>query len=482
MSQPAGGSGSQRNTWQRDVNGREFRYDAQGRKIFRDQQAPPPNTADPRSPPALPANLPTAGSHPAPYGPVGSPPKQSGYIHATPNQGEIGRPFAALSIRDPHAGQPVSENARGKQRVDPSRGNQAASGINPNVENRPGAAANQPQPINESGMRSATTPKQQETLDNGISSHQINAHESDGLTSVDYQPRKYPRKYFQIGKVFLTVHTEQYGQTGKPKQGPETLRTLNNDVFAVAHGSLAFSKVRRFIVVREGGNSCQALAISTHSGQGARAPRNQSPDHGIVFTGSNAPQAFKHEKGILLGAIRVDPSNASDRLHVASRLNYGKVYNVEHNVEVKPYGIVNSNFMHLLYQQFTMVFFRTLHTTPVRTALSQPSPQTFGPLGFTEPQITAIINMINIRRAKPDQALSSVAEASAMPVFEGRDGQQRLARQAAKLVLAGLTFQQAIQQVTLVEGKHESFAESDDETADEDDDDEGGDEGDDDNE
>lgn len=67
-----------------------------------------------------------------------------------------------------------------------------------------------------------------------------------------------------------------------------------------------------------------------------------------------------------------------------------------------------------------------------------------------------------------------------MPIFEGRDGQQQLARQTAKLVQAGLTFQQATQQVTLVEGKHESFVENDDEAADEDDDEEDEDEEDDD--
>jgi hypothetical protein len=61
-------------------------------------------------------------------------------------------------------------------------------------------------------------------------------------------------------QVFLTLHTETYGQSRR-RGRPSTANTFNNDVFMVSFGELVFSKVRRFIVVREDRESCSALWV-----------------------------------------------------------------------------------------------------------------------------------------------------------------------------------------------------------------------------
>lgn len=55
------------------------------------------------------------------------------------------------------------------------------------------------------------------------------------------------------------VHTESFGSQPEAKKAQSTVNTQNNDVFAVAFGEFAFSKVRRFIVVSEQAESCLAL-------------------------------------------------------------------------------------------------------------------------------------------------------------------------------------------------------------------------------
>jgi hypothetical protein len=56
------------------------------------------------------------------------------------------------------------------------------------------------------------------------------------------------------------LHTEALGDTPQTRRGGTTVHTLNKgNVFVVAFGERAFSKVRRFIVVSEQQDSCSAL-------------------------------------------------------------------------------------------------------------------------------------------------------------------------------------------------------------------------------
>ncbi|KAL1583637.1 hypothetical protein WHR41_07821 [Cladosporium halotolerans] len=231
----------------------------------------------------------------------------------------------------------------------------------------------------------------------------------------DYKVRVHPRKFFKIGKVFLTLHTE-------PRGSNSTLNTKNHDIYTVALGEQAFSKIRRFIVVREGRDSCSALAISTHSGNGAS--RRNASEHGIVHTtGTRPPPTMRQEDGLLPSPIRIDPLNEDDRLDATSRMDYGKLYNIEHNVKVKPYGVVNNQSMQTLIKQWTQVFFGRA-ATPAATAFRSPNPQTLQALKFSPSQIRQVLNILSRRGADPRQVITSVARASAeeaLELFQGRE-------------------------------------------------------------
>jgi hypothetical protein len=94
-------------------------------------------------------------------------------------------------------------------------------------------------------------------------------------------------------------------------------------------------------------------AVSTHSGRGS--PQGNKNEHGIIYTGRSAPDT-RNEPGLQSKAIKVNPDDKGGVLDPQSRLNYGKVYNVEHNVKVKNFGSLSPEYLNALLEQFTAVF------------------------------------------------------------------------------------------------------------------------------
>jgi hypothetical protein len=55
-------------------------------------------------------------------------------------------------------------------------------------------------------------------------------------------------------------------------------------------------------------------------------------------------------------AIKVNPDDKGAYLDSQSRINYGKVYTIEHNVKVKNFGSLSPEYLNALFEQFTAVF------------------------------------------------------------------------------------------------------------------------------
>lgn len=142
-----------------------------------------------------------------------------------------------------------------------------------------------------------------------------------------------------------------------------------------------YIKTRRFIVVVEGQGSCTAMlvfgvsqmkivltepsAISTYGSQGVAKRGVQKSDHAIVYSGrappadipraDEMPSRQEQGKGMRPQRIRVDMADRTDALDPMSRLNFGKVYTIEHNVKVRDVGMVNTNSMSDLFSVFWLV-------------------------------------------------------------------------------------------------------------------------------
>ena len=110
--------------------------------------------------------------------------------------------------------------------------------------------------------------------------------------------------------------------------------------------------------------------VMTYSHQGVAKRGVKKSDHAIIHTGKWAPEATPAEvatsgkDGMLPHAIQVD-SDRAEQLHAMSRIDFGKVYTIEHNVKVCNFGRVNPASMSALRTQFGIVWQRTLDSAVI---------------------------------------------------------------------------------------------------------------------
>jgi hypothetical protein len=86
-------------------------------------------------------------------------------------------------------------------------------------------------------------------------------------------------------------------------------------------------------------------AITTYNGRGV-AKRGVDPDkHAIVYMRGTTPTPGAGEPRMVKEPLEVVPENLGENLDYMSRLNFSKIYTVEHNVKVLPIGRISSRSM-----------------------------------------------------------------------------------------------------------------------------------------
>ena len=190
---------------------------------------------------------------------------------------------------------------------------------------------------------------------NNAPSIQIDKPELTGALFKTYKVRPKPKEFFTIGRVFLVLWSA-------PAGGASTVTAWEKGTVINHLGERVFSKVRRFVVIREGGTYCNALPINTYSGKGVSKPSVNKSEHVIIFTGSVAPRPTAAETPKRRGEfpmqsipIQVDIDSQDERLDPMSRLHLGGVTTVEHNIKVKPLGKVNKRSLDALRKQYVNV-------------------------------------------------------------------------------------------------------------------------------
>jgi hypothetical protein len=79
-------------------------------------------------------------------------------------------------------------------------------------------------------------------------------------------------------------------------------------------------------------------------------------DHAIVYIGDKPPNEIEGEERLRLRPIRIVPNTPRDKLEKESRINYAKIYTVEHNVKVYFIGSVAPECKHALVADFDTVW------------------------------------------------------------------------------------------------------------------------------
>lgn len=100
--------------------------------------------------------------------------------------------------------------------------------------------------------------------------------------------------------------------------------------------------------------------ILTYGGQGTTKKGVRDTTHAIIFTGK-VPIPIKGEK-MTKEPVRMSPESPEHHLDRASRINYAKIYTVEHNVKVQFIGTIKGKYQ----QQVTIDYNNTHPALPDR--------------------------------------------------------------------------------------------------------------------
>ncbi|KAF2267695.1 hypothetical protein CC78DRAFT_591044 [Lojkania enalia] len=162
----------------------------------------------------------------------------------------------------------------------------------------------------------------------------------------DFKIRKPGRDFFRKGLVFKVLWPELAGDT------------THNITIATGIGvdERVYAKIRWFVVVREGDNCSTCLSIQTYGRRGVPDTKVKA-HHAIIYTNEcPEPEATELPKGSweapMGDPIKVHPNRPWEKLDPLSRVNFLKIYTVEHNVKVKDFGYVDQNDEWKLVTQF----------------------------------------------------------------------------------------------------------------------------------
>jgi hypothetical protein len=95
-----------------------------------------------------------------------------------------------------------------------------------------------------------------------------------------YQVRKKDwKEFFRIGRVFSTLWTDSLGNNTSNVDP-----TFLSEVFEVKYGERVYSKIRRFIVVREGDRAVSCLPVTSYASAGIRKSGIRLNEHGFIYS------------------------------------------------------------------------------------------------------------------------------------------------------------------------------------------------------
>lgn len=141
---------------------------------------------------------------------------------------------------------------------------------------------------------------------------------------------------------------------------PEPRGDLNSRITIVSGplGQDIAVKIRWFLVIRPNKGYCSCLPIQTYGGRGVGKQYVVKSDHAIIYTGNKEPKQHKDEypregeAPMLSPGLRVDPKTRSEKLDPNSRINFNKIYTIEHNVKVYEFGEVHRDSRRTLQKHF----------------------------------------------------------------------------------------------------------------------------------
>jgi hypothetical protein len=80
----------------------------------------------------------------------------------------------------------------------------------------------------------------------------------------------------------------------------------------------------------------------TYGSQGTNKPGVKAEYHAMIHTSREVPSPLRGEQ-LVMRAVRMEPSSPQEKLDPKSRVNYAKVYTIEHNIKVCFIGKIHTD-------------------------------------------------------------------------------------------------------------------------------------------
>jgi hypothetical protein len=167
---------------------------------------------------------------------------------------------------------------------------------------------------------------------------------STGLVNslAGYQVIGFPSRFFKKGRVFKALWTEPAGDV-----------TNSEDAFVIPsrYGENAFTKIRHFVVAREKQGCCLCLMLNTYHRQGASKDGIKAENYAAVYPLGGEPEVGPNEN-MTKEPFPIKVEEAGESIDPTSRIDFGRVYTVEHNIKVLKVGRIPNDFLPRLEEYF----------------------------------------------------------------------------------------------------------------------------------
>lgn len=194
----------------------------------------------------------------------------------------------------------------------------------------------------------------------------LNRVSSKLIFNIGFQVISSPSRFFKVGRVFKSLWIEPAGNMSD-QNAPFMTRT--------ALGETAFTKVRHFVVVREMHGCCLCLPLNTYNGKGTLKEANRPNNHAAVFPLGGEPKVLGGER-LSKEPFPINVEEPTEKIDPLSRLNFGRIYTVEHNIKVRKVGRIPDEHLPRLNEYFEETFAFSKQGRPSHTRsdrLSSPS-------------------------------------------------------------------------------------------------------------
>ncbi|KAH8656069.1 hypothetical protein BGZ60DRAFT_417710 [Tricladium varicosporioides] len=193
-----------------------------------------------------------------------------------------------------------------------------------------------------------------DTVTNQMGASSISGTYSTHSTRIEsknpYTPREkldpsfkvHPQRDFQVGTVFKILWSEPAGGDGL-----DHTEVTDNESYT-KFGEKTHSKIRRLVVVKSNHGHSLCVPVLTYQGQGVNKKGIRKEGHAALYSSTDKP-SFAPGEVLHIKPISVQMSSPKEKLDPMTRINFNKVYTVEHNVKIFIIGKIHPDHKQQFY-------------------------------------------------------------------------------------------------------------------------------------